>query len=446
MPKLLIVSTAFPIVVLLSSLPLSAQVSPSASGGSGSEDEGAMYTPAPVSGMPYGSGELGSSFFEAALGVSGAYTDNLLPSATAKPITDASISIYPSIALDRSTSRVSERISYSPGFTFYEPTNEGDAIGQSASAGLGFRLSPHISLDVNETFLRTSNVFNQSYPFSNPVIGSTQASPAGLIVPYIGQMVDTTTGTLSYQYARNSMVGGSGNFSSYTLLNQGNVSDVFDSTGEGGSAYFSRRLSRSQYFGVSDSYSRTVSTGTNLQYESEINSLMPFYSFYFNPRFSVSVSAGFSYIFPSGSSSSTPNSWQPSFSASTGWEGKRANIAGSFSRSVIAGGGLIGVYNGYSFSASASTRMGKNWSANVSASYSNIHSITAPSAGFSTLATGNFIAGQVVVGRTFRDMINMSFGYQRLHEDYDIPIISADPDSDRVFATLTYQFRKPLGR
>jgi hypothetical protein len=445
MPKLLIVSIAFPSVVLLSSLPLSAQVSPSASGGSSSEDEGAMYTPAPVSGMPYGSGESGSSFFEAALGVSGAYTDNLLPSATAHPITDASITIYPSIALDRSTSRVSERISYSPGFTFYTPTNEGDAIGHSASAGLGFHLTPHISLDVNETFLRTSNVLNQSYPFSNPVNGSTQASPTGLIVPYVGQMVDTTTGTLSYQYARNSMVGGSGNFSSYTLLNQGNVTGVFNSMGEGGSVYFSRRLSRSQYIGVSDGYSRTVSTGTGLQYESEIDSLAPYYSYYFNPQFSVSVSAGFSYIFPSGSSS-TPNSWQPSFSASTGWSGKRANIAGSFSRSVYAGGGLIGVYSGYSFSASASTRMGKNWSANVSASYSDIHNITAPSAGFSTLATGNFVAGQVVVGRTFREMINLSFGYQRLHEDYDIPVISADPDSDRVFATLTYQFRKPLGR
>jgi hypothetical protein len=445
MLRTLLIFASFLSIAMLLALPLSAQVQPSASGGSGSEDDSAMSTPPPVSGTPYGSGETATNYLEAALGVAAAYTDNLLPSATATPITDASVSIYPSVALARTTPRHSEQIGYSPSVSFYEPTGTEDAVGQSASLAITVRLSPHITLNGGDTFLRTSNVFNESYPFSNPVTGSTQASVPVLVAPYAGQMVDSTSGGLSYQVARNAMIGGGGTFSSYTLLSNGNNSGLFDSTGEGGNAFYSRRISRSQYIGVSDNYSRTVATSSNLQYETQVNSLLPFYTYYFNPRVSVSVSAGFSYIFPTGSSSNTNNSWQPSISASAGWQGKRANIAGSFSRSVIAGGGLLGVYNSYSFVASAGFRLGKNWSGAVSGSYANIQNII-PSI-ITTLASGSSTYGQVTFGRTFRQNINMSFGYQRIHEDYGaVAIISSDPDSDRAFATLTYQFKKPLGR
>lgn len=446
MPRVLVIFTFFLSVLLFSTIPLSAQVVPSASGGSGSEDDSAMSTPPPVSGTPYASGDTRANYLDLGIGVAPAYTDNFLPSVTATPISETTVSIYPSIELDQSTTRHSERISYSPGFTFYEPSSTLDAFGQSASLGFDFRLSPHISLDLNDTFVRTSDVFNQSYPFSNPITGSTQTSLPVLIAPYAGQMVDSASGSLNYQFSRDAMIGGGGSYSNYTLINQGNNnSGLFDSTGEGGSLFYSRRISRKQYLGVSDSYSRTVASGSNLQYESQINSLLPFYTIYFSPRVSASISGGFSYIFPSSSYTGSINSWQPSITASAGWHGKRANIAGSFFRSVIAGGGLLGVYNSYGFSASGNFRISKSWNAGLSASYADVNNVIASS--IATLATGSAVYGQATLGRTFKENINLNFGYQRIHEDYGaIAIISADPDSDRVFATLVYQFRKPLGR
>jgi hypothetical protein len=41
----------------------------------------------------------------------------------------------------------------------------------------------------------------------------------------------------------------------------------------------------------------------------------------------------------------------------------------------------------------------------------------------------------------------MEVGYQRLHQSYGgIAAITSDPDADREFASISYQFTRPLGR
>jgi len=53
----------------------------------------------------------------------------------------------------------------------------------------------------------------------------------------------------------------------------------------------------------------------------------------------------------------------------------------------------------------------------------------------------------VSMGRSFLDHLSTSFGYQRLQEHYTgIAVISENPDSDRVYVTVSYEFKKSLGR
>jgi hypothetical protein len=445
MLKVSLIFAGFLGVALVASTPLRAQVEPSASGGSDSGDDSSMSTPPPVSGTPYGSDEAKSNSVGASVGVSGAYVNNILPNETQTPVNDATISIYPSVSLRRSTGRQSENISYSPSFTFYEPTSVLNTVGQSASLGAQFRLSPHISLNLNDSFLRTSDVYNESYPFSNPVTGSTQASAPVIIAPYAGQMVESATGNLSYQFARNSMIGGGGSYTSYTLLDQNNAGGLYSSTGEGGDLYYSRRLTREQYIGVSDGYSRSVASNSTSQYESQLNSLVPFYTYYFNPQFSVSVSAGFIYIFPSGPFSTLSSPWQPTYGASMGLQRKRTNFAANFSHSTVTGWGLLYVYNSTNVSGSAGVRLSKNWNAGVSASYSDVSSFV--SSAVTGLTTGNSTYAQVAFSHQLRENLALTFGYQLIHEDYGaIQAISADPNSNRVYATIVYQLQRPLGR
>ncbi len=197
--------------------------------------------------------------------------------------------------------------------------------------------------------------------------------------------------------------------------------------------------------GVGDDYSRTVDDGPGQDYETQVDSLVPFYSIYIRRNLTVSVSAGLSYILPSGLYLNPSNLWQPTFGASVGWQGKRSSLAANFNRSVVTGGGLINVYNSYAFAGDASLRVSKSWTLGLSGSYASIGDITTSSV--SPLSTGDTISGSVVMSRTFGQHFNMSFGYERLHEFYPvIAIINADPDTNRAYATLSYQWQRPLGR
>jgi hypothetical protein len=445
MSKLLLVLAAFLSIAFPLSLPLAAQVEPSASGGSSSEDDSSMSVPPPVSGVPYATGEAKSNSLSASVGVTGAYITNIFPGDGSTPIDDAVISIAPSIALLRSTPRQSVNLSYSPTFSFYEPTSVLDTMGQSASLTFQLRATPHSSVYVSDSFIRTTDAFNQSYPFSNPVTGATQSTGPVVIAPFAGQMMNSVSGGLDVQISRDAMIGGGGSYSSFSLLNPQAGGGLFNSTASGANVFYDRRINARQYLGVGDEYSRTVSDGPSLQYETQVDSLNPFYTIYFTRNFSISASVGLSYVLPSGLYSNPTNSWQPIFGASTGWQGKRTNLAANFSRSVVTGEGLLDVYNSDSFSGTAGAQLSKRWSASLTGSYASIGSITTSSV--SGLTTGDTISGQAMMVRTFGEHINASFGYQRLHEFYPtIAIISADPDSNRVYATLSYQFQRPLGR
>jgi hypothetical protein len=428
------------------SRPLSAQVEPSASGGSStSEDDSSMSVPAPVSGLPYATGEAKSNYLSASVGVSGAYVNNIFPNDGSTLVNDAVFSVNPSVSLARTTGRQSINLTYSPSFSFYEPTSVLDTMGQSATVAISSRLSPHVAVNVSDAFVRTTDAFNQSYPFSNPITGSTQTTEPIVVAPFAGQMVNSVSGGISDQISKNAMIGGGGSYSSFSLFNAPAGGGLYNSTGFGANVFYDRRMSGKQYIGIGDDFFRSVSDGPGQQYETEVDSLNPFYTFDFSRSFSVSVSVGFSYVLPSSAYLSPSNSWQPTFGASAGWQGKRTTLAASFNRSVVTGGGLIDIYNSYGFSGVAGLRVSKAWNLSLTGSYASIGDITASTA--TELSTGDTIAGSAEMSRTFGEHINMNFGYQRLHEFYPgIAIIDADPDSNRVFVTLNYQFQRPLGR
>src|SRR5579862_8056377 len=108
MSKILLFFAAFLSIALPLSRPLSAQVEPSASGGSStSEDDSSISVPAPVSGLPYATGETKSNFLSASVGVSGAYVNNIFPNDGSTLVNDAVFSVNPSVSLARTTGRQS---------------------------------------------------------------------------------------------------------------------------------------------------------------------------------------------------------------------------------------------------------------------------------------------------------------------------------------------------
>lgn len=419
-----------------------------------SDDEARMLTPPPVSGEAYltavGS-EMRSNYLATGLILNTAYNDNVLEGQSTTPISDITYSIRPTISLDQTTPRRHWTLKYSPGFTFYQHTTALNAVDQNAALDFQYRLSQHMTISFNGLFQKSSNVFNQPYPFSaGGISGSTQSARAEVVVPFANQLSTIANMELSYQVSRNGMIGAGGIVMRQSYPNLSETSGLYDSNSRGGSAFYSYRLSSTQYIGVSYQYSisqnnpiNAQANPANVQSKVQTNTILPFYTIYLNPALSLSVSGGPQHFDIAQSLSPPVRSWTPSVMASIGWQRNHTNFVASYSRTVTGGAGLSGAFDSNSGNASVRCQMARTWTVESAASY-GINKSVIPS---SSSPGGHSISGTVSIQHLLSERLTAEVGYVRLHQSYsDIAIISNAPDSNRGFISITYQFTRPLGR
>jgi hypothetical protein len=91
-------------------------------------------------------------------------------------------------------------------------------------------------------------------------------------------------------------------------------------------------------------------------------------------------------------------------------------------------------------SATASLRqqLTRNLSGTISGAYANNGILTANSPG------GHTIIASAALQREVGTHINVQAGYTRVHQDY--AFFSANPDTNREWVSISYQFARPLGR
>jgi hypothetical protein len=429
---------------LLVAIPVWSQVEPAATGPPTTESE--MQTPPPVSGQAYPTetgSETRSNYLRAALNMQTAYDDNVEPEATSKPVSDVSYLIGSTFALDQSTPRTHRTFSYSPGFTLYEPTSALNALNQNATVSYQYRLSPHARISVQDSFVQASNVFDQPY---GGVSGSTQSPVAAVVAPFAKQLSNAASGGLSYQFSMNGMIGGSGTSSMFSYPNPAQAPGLpSSSNSRGGSVFYNLRLSSAQYIGMTYQYSDMLESLANAPSETQTHTLNFFYTLFLKEALSLSVSGGPQHFNVVQSPLPASASWTPAVTASVGWQRSQTNLAASYSRTVSGAGGLVGAFHSTSANANASWRLARAWTAGAAASYTTQRNVLpaffAPSQG------GRSIQGTVSVQHPMGEHFTAGFGYSRIHQGYEgIAVISENPDSDREYISISYQFVRPLGR
>ena len=435
-------------ILLLVSARLWCQVEPSATGGEGATDDDTPMPLTPqVSGSFYpssvGSG-VRSNILSGGIVFVTAYNDNLLTSVTSKPVSAESYEIDPTIRLEMSTSRTRGSLAYSPGFTFYEPVSAENRVNQNAIADFQYRLTPRLTISGQDSFNQNSSVFNEPYLYAGATVsGSNDVGTSLLIVPYLGQISNTASGTLGYQFSRNGMIGGSGSYSVFDFSGQTQNTGLYNSGTAGGRVFYSRRLTRTQFVGVTYRYYRTVTNPVPATTQTQAGSV--FYTIVFPNRLSLSLSGG--PVYESTTSIGTPasNTWGPGGTASIGWQRTRTNLALSYSRAITSGQGFLGAYTADSANLSAQWLWTPRLTAGLSGIYSNIQNSTpllAP-----TNPTGHTLLGRASLQYAINEHMNVVGDYTRLHQNYGgIAEIANDPNADRVSVTLNYEFTRPLGR
>jgi hypothetical protein len=406
-----------------------------------------MQTPPPVSGEPFPTvtgAEARSNYLNPGLTVESSYYDNLLPDYGAHPISTMGYSIDPSIELDKGTPRLHQMWTYNASFTLYQHANSRSAADQHASFDLRYLLSPHVSISGRDTFEKGSNLFNQP-SLTGPISGSATSSPAIDFAPFQDRLSNQATAGLSYQFSPYGMIGASGTTMILHYPNRAQSGGLADSNSRGGSAFYNRQLSSTQYVGATYQYSNEANAIGKTQITTQVSTVNFFYSIYLNHVLNLSISGGPQHYDVALSPLPSSAAWTPAVTGSIAWQGDRTNISASYSRSVAGGGGLFGAFNSNTANASVRWRFARTWTAQSTASY-NLRKNVAPLF-FSSESGGRSISGTAQLEHPLSERLRASLSYRRLHQSYGgIAAITGDPDSDRVSISISYQFTRPLGR
>jgi hypothetical protein len=412
-----------------------------------------MVVPPPVSNEAYpteGTAQTRSNYLRAGFTFNTAYSDNVLAGFSTSPVSDVSYSIWPSIALDETTPRLHSLLTYDPGFTFYQRTSARNEADQNLGLDLWYRLSPHVTLALRDSFRKSSNILDQlELPSASPVSGSTQASALTVIPPLADQLNNNGSVELTYQFRPNGMVGITGAFTNLHYPNPAEVPGLYDSGSKAGSVFYSHRVSGKHYIGAAYQYEKFLAYPTGFQTETLTHSILFFYTAYLKPNLSLSFFAGPQYSNTQLKIVPTLRSWSTATGTSLGWQGQRTSSALGYSRTVAPGNGLIGAVRQDRIDASVQRQLTRAWSAGAAATYAN-NKILEPAlvsllGGFNS--SGHTIAGTVSLQRRLGEHFALGVGYTRLYQSYgDIAAISSAPDTNREFASISYQFTRPLGR
>jgi hypothetical protein len=419
----------------------------------GSSDQ--MLTPPPVSGQTYPTAPVSaerSNYLRGGLSFTSAYGGNLATGASGQPVSEMSYSVTPNLAFSETTPRLRLDLSYAPGFTFYQKTSDLNAADQNGAIELHYRLSPHVTLSARDSVQKSSSVFNQADGSpTEAVSGGAQAANFSVVVPLADLLTNSGNVGLTYQFSMNGMIGASGTFSNLHYSNPAQVPGLYDSSTQGGSAFYSHRLSKRHYIGTTYQYQRLVASPTAGLSETQTHAFLAFYTLYPNARMSVSFFGGPQYadtiqppLAPLHVQLPAATAWNPAAGGSLSWQGHFTTFAMSYSHIIAGGGGLMGAVHMENAGLSLRQQFHRALSASVAGGYAQNDMIGTFLAGGSN---GHSLSGTVSLQRQFHERVNLQLGYTRLHQDYsDVAVLAANPNTNREFVSLSYQFLRPVGR
>jgi hypothetical protein len=412
--------------------------------------EDRMLTPPPVSGQLYPlavASEERANYLRGGVVFNTAYSDNVLYATSGTPVSDVSYSVWPTLSIDQTLTRLHWVLSYAPGFTFYQRVTSRNEADQNLSLNMQYRLSPHVTVSLVDAFQKSSDVFNQpEQGLAGAVTGSDLGANNSIIAPLADRLGNYGSAGITYQFGANDMVGANGTFSNLHYPNPAQVPGLYDAATRGGSGFYSHRLSVRHYVGVTYQYQDLLTYPARTTNQTQTDAALFFYTFYPAPMFSISFFGGPQYYTegPQYISSIQPavagaKAWSPAAGVSLNWQAPHTAIAISYSHSVSGGGGLLGAVELDSASGSLRQQLTRNFSASVTGSYANSGVLSLASLG------GHSISGSAALQRQIGERVSVQAGYTRLRQTYPF-FFSADPDTNREWVSVSYQFARPLGR
>jgi hypothetical protein len=395
-----------------------------------------------------------SNYLNGGVNVTGAYDDNPLlvsSGATGNP----SVSIFPSLGISESSSRMRWSLGYAGGLTVNQSLPSENADSQSLNFESQFRLSPHVNLRVAEVFSLTTGFFDSGNGLG---VGSTGPNPS-LITPLATQRSSATTVESNYHFARNDLIGASGSYYDLDYTNTGaalggQATQLTDTQTASGSVFWLHRILPRDWGGLSYRFDRiTLGGGSE---ETRVHSFVAVNSLSLSKRFALTGFIGPQYSenqgLVTGVTSPTQSSgWSVTGGADGAWKGVRTGISGGYSRSISNGSGVLGVVRLQNLHANFSRILVPGWAVALYANRGTNQSIIVPFA--NTANAINVTSVGIALERNVGKSVGLRFGYTHDSQaqlgvpgpTLSSPTETLDANRNRVFVTLSYRWAKPLG-
>jgi len=384
-----------------------------------------------------------SNFLRGGVNVSAAYDDNpLLASSGAQ--SNTSVSIFPNISIEESSSRIRWSLGYAGGLTLNQNLTSQDQDSQNLNFDSQYRLSPHVNLRVAENFSLTTGFFDGGNGLGVVNSGGPNAS---LITPLATQRSSLTTVETNYHFALNDLIGASGSFYD---LNFSNVSagSLTDSQAASGSAFWLHRIFRGGWGGVSYRFDRITFDPNG---ETRVNTITVVNTLSLSKRFTLTAFVGPQYsqnqgLIPGATQPTQSNDWSAAFGAEGGWANQQTSVSAGYARSISDGGGVLGAVRLQTVHGNFRRQLAPGWAVALTGSYGTNQSVTVP---FVISASSiNVTSAGVSLERNVGKNLGFRLGYTHDFQE-QVGLNGTPPTLDanrnRVFVTISYQWAKPLG-
>ena len=406
-----------------------------------------MTLPATAGGAPmsleFSSEAEETNYLTGGLNFTTAYDDNML-SNNADRQGDVSFMVAPFISLKLARPRTGLTLAYAPGFTFYRRFNDHDENDQNLNINFDYRLTQHATLQLNDTFLKTSAFFGQfTNGLGQPGSGGTQS----VIPPLADRIANNASAGLTLQTGPNSMIGFRG--TSYELrfpsINT-NVTGLSDTHSQGAEAFYTLRISGQHWISATYRFER-IGVDTNDGRTLTHSALL---AYTYSPRHSLSFSlfGGPQYSSISGQSLTPLHAWSPTAGAGFGWQGLHTSFNANFSRQVSDGGGLAATLQATGGDASFRWQWAKSWTMGVGGSYTS-NRVLDPSA--NAAGNGHTLLGYASINHEIGRHLEVSVSYTRAQQRWfnsapGTNFVTNPVDRNRPQISISYNFSRPLGR
>jgi hypothetical protein len=210
------------------------------------------------------------------------------------------------------------------------------------------------------------------------------------------------------------------------------------------SAFWLHRLFRGDWSGVSYGFQRLT---FNPSGETRVHNFMVMNTLSISKRLTLTGFVGPQYSITHevvGTQPGQSSGWSIAGGAEGGWANQRTSVSAGYSRSISDGGGILGSVRLQAVHANFRRELVPGWAAAVTASHGTSQSLTTP---FQTSASSiHLTSAGISLERNVRKSIGIRVGYSHdFQEQYGVAGLAPDAHRNRFFATVSYQWAKPLG-